>query len=677
MGKIKEIIEMYDNLLANLYAGGLIFNKNKLDVSKISIGFSHIASETMVFKYFMINSFPDFIDGQLIDHIRASCIQPGVRINMYTYGDPFRINWESAEMRSRMRYLQQYTENQSASINPFEMREKLKAVAMRERILLSTQYLNDAELVQKRTTFKVSFVVEISSRRDEQSQINLYRAISLFKSMCGSSGMKYREIRVNVIDWMSQLGMFSLKHIKEVANKIAKKTITDDVLSVFNGYKQGRIGASGVPIGMDVMSRLPVLRVLKEDPDAAENWLISAETGGGKSYYVKTLLTYLLASGFVVTVMDYEGDEYYNLANYIRAGNPEDVIIISAGKGSAVYFDPMEIPDLTGADDVDEDLKDSAMQYTLAVFRVIVSGPEGTMSIWEESVISAANKRVYDDHGITEDRGTWKRSKGLRISMVYDEVKRMVNERELLDETTDNQKHKAAVKILEYSSMYFEEGHSKSGTFKQPMSANELFKAKLIIFSFGMRGATSSQVDPTLMALKQLSVANVAIQVSNHSKYIRKCFNVKVWEEFQRWGEIAGSSEIISNAMTGGRKRGDVNFLITNDLGEVLDLSNPVSRRLRQNFTVKVIGKVSDESVRAEFCKRYSVPELIKPLETIAKANSAEAATSNSASGRYRKAFCIVTDDNKKAIVKVMLPASISKTQLFRTGVEVEDGEVK
>jgi len=39
-------------------------------------------------------------------------------------------------------------------------------------------------------------------------------------------------------------------------------------------------------------------------------------------------LTYLLADGFVVTVMDYEGDEYTNLANYIRAGNPEDVRII-------------------------------------------------------------------------------------------------------------------------------------------------------------------------------------------------------------------------------------------------------------------------------------------------------------------------------------------------------------
>ena len=112
------------------------------------------------------------------------------------------------------------------------------------------------------------------------------------------------------------------------------------------------------------------------------------------------------------------------------------------------------------------------------------------------------------------------------------------------------------------------------------MSANELYKAKFIVFSFGMKGATDSATDPTILALKQLSVAYVNIQISNYCKYVRHCFNVKVWEEFQRWGAAQGSSDTISNSITGGRKRGDVNFIITNDLASMLDDSNLLNTKL-------------------------------------------------------------------------------------------------
>ena len=223
------------------------------------------------------------------------------------------------------------------------------------------------------------------------------------------------------------------------------------------------------------------------------------------------------------------------------------------GKGSTVYFDPMEIPFLTGDEDVDADLKETAINYTLGIFRLIVAGLEGQLTKWEDSVISTAIKRVYEQVGVTEEPETWERSKGLTVSMVYEEVVNIVETREFMDDATENIKHRAAMEVMESCRVYFEEGEAKSSTFKNPMSINELYDAKLIIFSFGMRGATNSQIDPVILALKQLSVANISIQISNYCKYVRKCFNVKVWEEYQRWGNAAGSAEIIGNAMTGGR----------------------------------------------------------------------------------------------------------------------------
>lgn len=673
--KIAEKIDMYDMILANILAGKAVIEPTEhLDNSQIAIGFSNIASETQISKYFMIRQLPDYMQPCLIDNIRAKCINDGIKINFFFYGNPHRINWESAEMRNKMTIWKQYADEHSGPIDVFDYRSQRSGELARRRIITSTKYLNEAELDHKRSLIRVAMIIEITARRDDESIINMLNTIRALQDMCLQADIKLRELRINMIDWLQTFGVFSLRPIKEITTKSSYKILTDDILANFNSYKQGRVGHNGVSLGIDILSGVPVMRKFKADPDAAENWLISAETGGGKSYYVKALLTYLLADGFVVTVMDYEGDEYSNLANYIRAGKPEDVKIISMGKGSTIYFDPCEIPDLTGDMDVDVDLKENAASYIMSIFRVVVCGVSGELSQWEERVISTGIQRMYDCAGVTDDMSTWHRSKGLRLSMVYDEIKSMVESKELVDSDSDNIKHKAAMRIADAASMYFEEGEAKSGTFKNPMPANELYDAKFVIFSFGMKGASDNLNDPTILALKQLSVACVSIQISNYCKYVRHCFNVKVWEEFQRWGAIEGSNSIISNAMTGGRKRGDVNFIITNDLASMIDEDNTLSKKLRQNIQNMAIGRIKDRGVREDFCRMFDLQDCQLALDKIAKAHVADDGklSQNSGAGnRYRHSFCIVLDTGKKSIAKVMLPQSVAKSSLFRTGVDV------
>lgn len=677
--RFKEKLDMYDMIVANLIAGkSIIEPKDRLEGTQIAIGFSNIASETQITKYFIIRQFPDYMQSNFIDYVRSKCAAKGVRINFSFYANPYKINWDSAEMRNKMAIWRKYSADNSKAISVFDYRHKRGDSLAKDRIIMSTKYLNEAELDHKRSLMRVAFLIEISANRDDDSIINMIDAINKFKGICNAGDIKVRELRVNMIDWIQCLGVLSLKRIREVDNKISRKVITDDILAIFNSYKQGRVGKTGQCLGIDVLSNVPVLKQFKQDPDAAENWLISAETGGGKSYYVKVLLSYLLASGFVVTVMDYEGDEYSNYAAYISAGNPEDVKVISMGKGSTIYFDPTEIPKLTGDPEVDDELKETAVSYILAIFRVIVAGINGSLTQWEESVLSLAIQRVYDSAGVTNDKRTWHRSKGLRLSMVYEEVKSIVERKELVDYDCDNVKHKAAMNIAEASQIYFEEGQSKSGTFKHPMSANELYKAKFIIFSFGMKGAGNSIADRTVLALKQLSVACISTQISNHCKYVRHCFNVKVWEEFQRWGEAEGSSEIILNAMTGGRKRGDVNFIITNDLASILDDENKIAKGIRQNIQNMAIGKIKDKTTRRRFCQTFEIMECEPALDRIAKAHSTEESSTSAGTGssnRYKNSFCLLLDNGKKAIVKVMLPPSLKKSQIFKTGVVTKEAK--
>lgn len=675
--KRKEKIDMYDMILANLIAGTSIIEPTvKLDNSQLAIGFSNISSEEQLTKYFMINKFPDFLKPRLIDEIRSKCMNPGVKINFYFNANPHRINWESSEMKNRMAIWRKYSSEHSGPIDVFAYRSQRSDAVARARIVTSTKYLNEAELEHKRSFLRVYFIIEVSAKRDEDSLAGMAETIRSLKDLCSQSDIKLSELRVNMIDWVRAISPFCLKPAKEVDGKLARKVLTDDILANFNSYKQGRVGVRGVSLGIDILNGGPVMRKFKEDPDAADNWLIAAATGGGKSFWVKALLTYLLADGFITCVMDYEGDEYNNLANFIRAGDPDDVKIVSMGKGSTVYFDPCEIPELTGDPKVDDDLKESAIGFIMSIFRIIVNGLEGVLTKEEERVISLAIQRMYDTAGVTDKKETWHRSKGLRLHDVYAEIKDMVETKELVDSDADNLKHKAAVSIIDSASVYFEPGEAKSGTFKEPMSANELYKARFIIFSFGMKGAGDSATDPTILALKQLSVAYVNILISNYCKYVRKCFNVKVWEEFQRWGSARGSSDIISNVITGGRKRGDVNFIITNDLGAMLDDDNLLAKKIRQNIQNYAIGKIPDSSIRQEFCKKFDQQDMLIALDNIAKAHSATQSGKNKISGaqnKYKNAFCIVLEDGKKAIVKVRLPKSLLKSALFKTGVDVKE----
>ena len=677
--KRKEKLDMYDMIVANLIAGNSIIEpEQKLDSSQLAIGFSSISSETQLTKYFMISKFPDFLKPKLIDAVRTRCMMPGLKINFYFNAQPHRINWDSQEMISRMNIWKQYAAKHDGPVDVFQYRKQHGEAAARNRMIMSTKYLNEAELEYKRSFMKVYFIIEVSAKRTEESLANMSEAILKLKEMCNHSDIKLTELRVNMIDWVKTIGPFSLKTIKEMNGKLTKRVLTDDLLANFNSYKQGRVGIKGVPLGIDILNNGPVMRVFKEDPDGADNWLIAATTGGGKSYWLKTLLTYLLAEGFITCIMDYEGDEYTRFANFVRAGNPEDVKIVSMGKGSTVYFDPCEIPDLTGDPEVDDTLKKSAISFILSVFRIIVNGLEGVLTKEEERVISLAIQRIYDSVGVTDDKETWHRSKGLRLSMIYDEIKFMVDNKELVDDASDNLKHKAAVSILDSASVYFEEGEAKYGTFKNPMSANELYKAKLVVFSFGMQGEDQESSDPTELALKQLSVAYVNIKISNYCKYVRHCFNVKVWEEFQRYGEAKGSASTIANVITGGRKRGDVNFIITNDLGAMLDDENLLSQKIIQNIQNYAIGKIKDTKIRRKFCEKLDLQDVLPALDNIAKAHTARQSGSKKASGaqsRYKNAFCIVLEEGKKAVVKVNLPPALRESNLFKTGVDTKEEE--
>jgi hypothetical protein len=366
----------------------------------------------------------------------------------------------------------------------------------------------------------------------------------------------------------------------------------------------------------------------------------------------------------------------------------KEVIVISLGRKNVPYFDPLQIGDLTGEPDIDDDLQSTAIDYTMATLRVIVESETHPLKSEMESVLSRAIKEVYYEAGVTSDPKTWHKSKGLRIESVYKVLREWVDQKTLADPETDNAEHKAAAQMIRSLRPYFEKGEAKYGTFARPLDITTLFNAKFIVFSFGMKGQNVEQVDAKLLALKQLSVASIAIQISNYCKYALGKFNVKVWEEFQRYGAAKGTANTIINAFTGGRKRGDVNFLITTNLDEMLAKDNKVCAALLDSFSGMIIGRIKSLSVRQEFCRITSREEILAELGRIAEANTdeeykiiegaeedfakiIEAQKRDVYKKMYKHAFCLLLDNGKISIARARAPQSVLMSGIFDAGVDV------
>ena len=183
---------------------------------------------------------------------------------------------------------------------------------------------------------------------------------------------------------------------------------------------------------------------------------------------------------------------------------------------------------------------------------------------------------------------------------------------------TSNEGYQAAIEMcIAKISRYFEPNGIRAHLFKQRIAIDDIKDAKLVICSFGMAGKSPNTVDPIQMALMQLYSANISHLRSVFSKHDGK-FNFKLWEEFQRWGGFPDADKTINVALTGGRKLGDVNIIVTN---KVIDMLEDDRFGVFSNITSIAIGCIWDSHVRTSLCERLTIPQMLPELDTLVTNN--------------------------------------------------------
>ena len=644
-----------------------------------SDGYGTYSGKDDLVYYFTFDGLPSELPIAFVDEYR-SVAKVGVKISFVSYIEPTVIDWDSPALQNKLKVWKKVSE-EAEDVDEFTFRENVRMLDLDTLRRQSLVYLSSAEIRRKRRLFKYRTMMLISGKRGSNFDETVQDCMTVSKNLGISANRVTEDMGIFLKAFSPMAAEMSDKAKKLVGNT----TLTDEVISRFNTYDQGKIGENGIYVGSDIYSGFPVLKVFKRTSETAENILITAETGWGKSFMEKGWIVQLVADPrFTGTIMDIEGFEYIPFSDFLSAN--DKVVVLNMAEGQGQYYDPVPIT-LTGIAKLDKDMLNSSTRFTRSILRVLIGDFKDNKqeAKWVSSILSESIALTYSEAGVTKEMETWIRSSNLSLSDVYRNFMRLyesaiqykydVENGTIKPDAKNNYKlndsyisaiDSAAASLKTYFES-FENGGVNSHIFKHKISLRDLVDAKLVVCSFGLAGKSEADIDLTQLALSQ-SYAAIISQIRSMYAKAQGKYNFKVWEEFQRWGRMEGSEAILNSALTGGRKNGDVNFIVTNKVSEMLGDNDKFG--IFQNTTSFAIGAIGDADVRANLCRSLSIEDLAFELDKLVINHKKGTSKVSTVSSIYDKAFLVKLDKSVVSLVKMNLPEELAESDIFRTGID-------
>ena len=498
-----NFVQLWDEILsANLRKNNSSFGLLRQAPFYVDLVGMYSGEDNVTYMY-SIDGYPSELEVSYRSTLRKEC-KNGVRLSFISTFEKYQIPWTSPNMKAKLKTWQ-IIEQDEEDVNEYNIHANLASLDSQQWRKDSITYLSEAEIRRKRRTFKFRSLMLISGKRGEDFDDTVKEVVKLCKIL----NIKISRVIGDIPDYLEVFSPFSLGFNMRVLDQCGCNVITDELLARFNTYSQGIVGKGGIYWGTDIYSSFPCLKPVKRTTETAENWLITAEAGGGKSYFGKGLIDQLLASIYYNgTIMDVEGFEYIPLANYLS--HNDLVVIVNMAEGTGSYFDPVEIV-LTGNKDLDRDMFGLSTSFTISIFKTLLGGTS-VQDEWVDIVINDAVSLTYAQAGVSEDMSTWHLAQGLTLFDVYDtlkallvngDAKRAVSSmfnRSLYEErqgygkamtqndvnrlVTSNEGYQQAIEMaIAKVSRYFEPNGTRAHLFKNRVSVDSIKDAKLVVCS--------------------------------------------------------------------------------------------------------------------------------------------------------------------------------------------------
>ena len=166
----------------------------------------------------------------------------------------------------------------------------------------------------------------------------------------------------------------------------AYRNIATDALSAFFPFTSQflQVDESGIWLGVN-KNKIPIIKDIFKLPNP--NGLVLAQSGGGKSYFCKLLITRYLLNGTKVMVIDPQG-EYRNIVNHFGGQR------VDLSRESETIINPL---DLMGHEYAEKRLS------LMDLMQVML----GKLTEPQKSFIDKAIGEAYRKKGIVDDESTW------------------------------------------------------------------------------------------------------------------------------------------------------------------------------------------------------------------------------------------------------------------------------
>lgn len=667
----KSLVELYDELNFVRKVKDSTTEAETVVVTDGNIGIDYMSFQeghNIGFLY-IVEDLPQHLNIHYREQLR-DCISGDTKIHFIDVLESHDMQWDSARMVSRLQILEHTAkENKDTDDNPYNQHKNIKDKIRQSRVEKSLLYLSDAETSRERALLKVKMAILVVGTRGKEFD----DTIRLFNSKIKNMKIELRRTLFTVKEHLEAFSPFKMGYNKFLQSAPAF-VLTDEIYARTFLYEQGALGSKGINFGSDISNGLPVTKVVKSKYDNAETWIVTAETGGGKSTLVKDVKLQLAGfDDFIFTTMDIEGFEYRPLKDFLS--NDYKTLILTMGGGTGNYLDPVQISSLTGDEDVDAELFTVSRDFTQAVFRAMVhrliERDDFALPLLKKGV-----SRAYAKWGVDGvKRETWNNAEGKYLHDIYAEYKLMLSEAKEQNDLPE--RIVTLEKMLEAFSEYFEPTGSSYHMFSNPINMEDLNGVKYLVCSFNMAGKSQDMVDEVQMEITELFTAFLSYQRSLYA-FRNGYYNVKLWEEFQRWGKFPNSENTLGVAVTGGRKLGDVNIIITNDVKQILDDDR---FSIINNCSSALIGAIVDEKVRAELCERLSIPHMKEVLDEITLAAKKEDDLPQEERERilagafgenmYTYSFLTYLDRSRVTVTKMVMEPEVAASKLFRTGMDM------
>lgn len=570
--KFADSLNLYTRILADKLTGGSS-DKPPVALGKNEFYYSsdRIYTRKGVKKILFITDMPPELPRGFVTDIRhyinntvskynsTHGMSEEVDVGLIIDAENYDLDFTDRRTQGRWEYFTRQYERAMKKAGKKKLVDELKSDKYSEEVknmINSFLYMLEAKNTYDSSFFKTTLILELRSTSSDILDV----AEKSLKGYLYKTKIKLKPIFIQTNEY--QRSYMPTSNVKKTLLRSMHegRILADDTLASLSLTTHGRIGDPiGVPHGIDTESKLPVSLDFTKGTDA-NNILLTASTGEGKSMLAKLIYTFLMADNdYRTIIMDYEGQQYDEI------GKLGDANIISMGEHGGMYVNTMVIADSVGIESIDNNRKIEAVSSTRRVFDLIFNDTYG-MDTLERAIFSSVLNEVYADFGVTDDPKTFHLSKECTFYHVYAKAvsykKRTDKQREYGEEGIND-----FVMTLQ---PYFEKGGTESHWFKNPIGMDDIVNNDHLIFSFGMKGRDESMVDTKLVAIRQLFASYLINMLSAKNKSENKRTVVMI-EEMQRYLNQRYSGEILAGIASGGRKLGMVVYYITNSPNDMFE----------------------------------------------------------------------------------------------------------